>query len=140
MAERTIGTARLSEVERRLTKWRRLHGGRGRPIPEELWAAAAGVAAVAGVKQTARALGVDRERLARRVVARSSGNVSVVVPAGGCGALSPAFVEVDAQRVFGRGKAVVRLRSRDGEQLEVEVEGGGVEAAAVARALWERSR
>jgi hypothetical protein len=35
---------------------------------------------------------------------------------------------------------VVRLTSRDGEQLEIEVEGGAVDVAAVARAFWERAR
>jgi hypothetical protein len=53
---------------------------------------------------------------------------------------SPAFVEVDAQRVLSRGKTVVRLTSRDGEQLEIEVEGSAMDVAAVARAFWERAR
>jgi hypothetical protein len=42
--------------------------------------------------------------------------------------------------VFAHGKTVVRLSRRDGEQLEIEVEGSAMDAAAVARALWERAR
>jgi hypothetical protein len=53
---------------------------------------------------------------------------------------SAAFVEVDTRGVFARGQTVVRLRSRDGEQLEIAVEGGALDVAAVARAFWERSR
>jgi len=42
--------------------------------------------------------------------------------------------------VFARGQTVVRLTSRDGEQLEISVEGGAVDLASVARAFWERAR
>jgi hypothetical protein len=55
-------------------------------------------------------------------------------------AVGPAFVEVDARGVFCRVKTVVRLSRRDGEQLEIEVEGSAMDVAAVARALWERAR
>lgn len=101
--------------------------------------AATEVAATAGVNETARVLGVDRERLLRRVEARPSGASGAAAPTG-TSAASSAFVEVDAQRVFARGKTVIRLSRRDGEQLEIEVEGSAMDAAAVARALWERAR
>jgi hypothetical protein len=163
MAERTTTAVRLGRVQKQLSSWRERHGGRGRAIPEELWRAAVEVAAVAGVSETARVLGVDRERLVRRLGARPSGAFGSAVPprtthpkrkdaadraAGAFGSAVPprttlastAFVEVDAQRVFGRGKAIVRLTSRDGEQLEIEVEGGAMDVVAVARAFWERSR
>lgn len=133
----TTGTVGLERVEKKLSNWRDRHGGRGRRIPEELWRAAAEVAAQAGVNETARVLGVDRERLLRRVGSRASvasGAAALARPA----VASPAFVEVDARGVFVRGKTVVRLTSRDGEQLEVE--GSAMDVAAVARAFWERSR
>lgn len=140
MAERTTATVELVRIGRKLSSWRERHGGRGRAIPERLWAEAAEVAAVAGVNEAARELGVDRERLARRVAERSGkASSEVAVPARRAPA-SAAFVEVDAHRVFARGVTVVRLTSRDGEQLEIEVEGGAVDVAAVARAFWERAR
>jgi hypothetical protein len=139
MAEPETTRGQLDRVQREFTRWREQHGGRGHPIPAELWKAAAQVAAIQGVKATARALGVDRGRLARRVVA-SPCEASGMTRSPGAGLASAAFVEVDAQRVFARGKAVIRLRSRDGEQLEVEVEGGVMDVQAVARAFWERSR
>lgn len=135
----TTGLVGLERVEKKLSTWRGRHGGRGRRIPEELWRAAAEVAALAGVNETARVLGVDRERLLRRVGPRASGASGAAVLAQPAVA-SPAFVEVDARGVFGRGKTVVRLTSRDGEQLEIEVEGSAMDVAAVARAFWERSR
>jgi hypothetical protein len=138
MAQTTV-MVELGRVEKQLSRWRERHGGRGRRLPEPLWMAAAEVAAIAGVNETARVLGVDRERLLRRVGARPSGASGVAAPTGTTAA-SSAFVEVDAQRVFARGKTVVRLSRRDGEQLEIEVEGSAMDAAAVARALWERAR
>jgi hypothetical protein len=138
MAQTTL-MVELGRVEKQLSRWRERHGGRGRRLPEALWVAATEVAATAGVNETARVLGVDRERLLRRVGARASGGSGVAGPAGTTAA-SSAFVEVDAQRVFARGKAVIRLSRRDGDQLEIEVEGSAMDAAAVARALWERAR
>jgi len=118
-------------------RWREQHGGRGHPIPAELWKAAAQVAAVQGVNATARALGVDRSRLARRL--ERSGTSRVAQPEQ-TALPGTAFVEVDSQSVFARGQTVVRLTSRDGEQLEISVEGGAVDLASVARAFWERAR
>jgi hypothetical protein len=138
MVERTT-TAELGRVEKKLSSWREQHGGRGRAIPEELWAEAAGVASVAGVAETARVLCVDRERLARRVSERASGASALIALPSRRAPVSAAFVEVDAHRVFTRGKTLVRLTSRDGEQLELEVEGNAMEVAAVARALWRRA-
>jgi hypothetical protein len=138
MAQTTV-TVELGRVQKRLSSWRERHGGRGRAIPEELWRAAVEVAAIAGVNETARVLGVDRERLLRRVEARPRGASGSAVPTRTTLA-SPAFVEVDAHRVFARGKTVVRLTSCEGEQLEIEVEGSAMDVAAVARALWERAR
>jgi hypothetical protein len=135
MAEHVGTTAELGRVQRKLSSWREQHGGRGRPIPDALWVAVAEVAAVEGVTTTARALGVDRERLARRVEERSA-----TFHAAASAQTGTAFVEVDPGSVFARGQTVVRLTSRDGEQLEIAVEGGAVDVAAVARAFWERSR
>ena len=44
MAERETTRGQLEQVQKRLARWRARHGGRGRPIPDALWAAAATVA------------------------------------------------------------------------------------------------
>jgi hypothetical protein len=139
MAKQTTAAVELGRVRRKLSSWRERHGGRGRPIPEELWRAAVDVASIAGVSETARVLGVDRERLVRRVGERPSEAPGAAVPTRTTVA-SPAFVELDAQSVLSRGKTVVRLTSREREQLEIEVEGSAMDVAAVARAFWERAR
>lgn len=136
MAE-TAAKLELGRVERKLSSWRERHGGRGRPIPEELWKAAAEVAAIAGVNATARALGVDRERLARRVERAESAPLASTTATG---LASAGFVEVDGRSVFTGGKTVVRLAGRDGEQLEITVDGDAVDVTAVARAFWRRAR
>lgn len=137
MAEREAERGRLSEVERRLSRWRRAHGGRGRPIPQALWEAAVEVAGEEGVERTARVLGVDRGRLARRVARGAESAVAAPEPR----ALSRAgFVEVDAQRVLSRGQVVVRLWGRDGERVEIAVDGGMVDVTAVAQAFWSRGQ
>jgi hypothetical protein len=70
MRERDKSGEKLGRVQRKLAQWRGQYGGRGRPIPEEVWSAAVEVAAVEGVGATARALSVDRARLSRRVAGR----------------------------------------------------------------------
>jgi hypothetical protein len=138
MAEGAKSREQLFRVQKELARWRARHGGRGRPIPAGLWAAAAEVATTAGVDATARALDVDRGRLLRRM-SGSAPPSSVVVPK----ALTRAtggFVEVDAARVFSRGQMLVRLTSRDGEQLEIALEGGAADVATVARAFWSRAQ
>jgi len=137
MAEPETTRWQLDRVQGMFLRWREQHGGRGHPIPAELWKAAAQVAAVQGVNATARALGVDRSRLARRL--ERSGTSRVAQPEQ-TALPGTAFVEVDSQSVFARGQTVVRLTSRDGEQLEISVEGGAVDLASVARAFWERAR
>ena len=54
------GRSRLALTHTRLTQWRAQHGGRGIPVPEELWAEVVKVARVEGVGPTARALRLDR--------------------------------------------------------------------------------
>jgi hypothetical protein len=129
-------TERLEEVRWRLVRWRERHGGRGRPIPEELWTAAAAVASVEGVDATARVLGVDRARLARRVVSSPS---MVTAPQRVARFTPPeaAFVELPRVQSPPAGQIVVRLSGRDGEQMEII---GGTEVLAVVRELWNRAR
>ena len=137
MSEREKSREQLVRVQKQLARWRAQHGGRGRPIPAALWAAAAEVASTEGVEATARALDVDRARLLRRVKCAPPSSVGVrrgPLPTGA------GFVEVDAARVFSRGQMLVRLTNRDGEQLEIALEGGAADVATVARGFWSRAQ
>lgn len=56
MANATKRGGSLEETREALERWRRAHGGRGKPIPAAFWTDAASVARVHGVGATARAL------------------------------------------------------------------------------------
>jgi hypothetical protein len=66
MSQKPISRPQLDGARQRLERWRKEHGGTGRAIPEELWDEAARVAREEGIAETARALRLDRYRLARR--------------------------------------------------------------------------
>lgn len=139
MAEREAGSrGRLGKTRQRLERWRERYGGRGQPIPADLWDAAVDVARVEGVDSTARALRLDRGRLARRMELASACSGSVPEQAGHA---SDGFVEVDARVLCTAGQTVVRFEGRDGERLQVELSGGSViDVAELARAFWSRPR
>jgi len=122
--------ARLSRARDRLARWRERHGGPGIPLPDELWAEAVEVARVEGVATTARALRVDRTRLAVRMreQCRDAG-----------ADLGGEFVEVDTSRLRVHGQTVIRLESCDGERLEIELSDAmRVDVVALAEAFWTR--
>lgn len=81
----TTDSGALQRLRSRLARWRREHGGRGRRIPEDLWAEAAWLAATEGEAQVAREAGLSRKGLAWRVAAlsddRSSSSFVEVAPA-----------------------------------------------------------
>lgn len=124
------GRSRLDLTRDRLAQWRAQHGGRGIPVPEELWAEAVKVARIAGAGPTARALRLDRGQLATRM---AMGRGPEVGQTGG------GFVELDAGRLGLSPRTVVRFHGRDGEQLEVELGAGtAIDLAALAEAFWRR--
>jgi hypothetical protein len=125
----------LEATREALAKWRRSHGGRGRPIPTELWSAAADVADANGVAEVARALRLDPRKLAK--VVEGSAPRNGVEPA--------QFMELgglDLSEPRGRGKAVLELVGREGDRVRVEILGDASvaeELVALARAFWSRS-
>lgn len=127
--------SQLSRARRSLEQWRREFGGPGRPIPAKLWEQAAAIARVEGVDATARALRLDRQRLACRVgVAAESPSQD---PAPSCGE----FVEIDARGLLGAEPTVVRLVGRDGERLEIALRStSALDVVTLARAFWDRTR
>jgi hypothetical protein len=126
------GRSRLALTHARLTQWRAQHGGRGIPVPEELWAEVVKVARVEGAGTTARVLGLDRARLEARMA--MDGGTEVAQVSGG-------FVEFDAGRLGLSPRTVVRFHGRDGERLEVELgAGAAIDLAGLAEAFWRRGR
>jgi hypothetical protein len=134
MVERETNRTELAEVHKQLAWWRGRYGGRGRPIPEELWAGATEVAGTLGVDATARALGLDRARLALRLSASSGGVVQRPSTRS-----RPTFVELEARQATpSRGQVVVRLVGREGDQMEIS--GSAVDVTSVVREVWRPSR
>ena len=143
--QETAGGSRLPTVRRRLSEWRERHGGRGRPIPAELWDAAVTVARNEGVAQTARALGVDRRRLERLAAteqpALAASALRVAPPPSVALPPSVDFVQLDAEAFCPRGLTVVQLEGADGERVRVELSGASaVDVVALSRAFWSRGR
>jgi len=129
--ERTL-RHELSSTRQRLERWRRQHGGPGRPIPEWLWHEAVELARVEGVGATARALRLDRQRLTARM-SEVGGSVPGDIEAG--------FVEVETGGLWLSGQTVVRFEGPDGERLQVEVNGPApLDLVGLAQAFWSRRR
>jgi hypothetical protein len=130
------GCDRLAHARERLARWRAQHGGPGIPVPEALWAEAVGAARVAGVEATARALRLDRSRLAARMT-----TAEVAAGGGASGEVGGGFVELEAGRLGLSPRTVLRLEGRDGERLEVELgAGAAIDLAALPEAFWRRRR
>ena len=127
------GRSRLALIHARLTQWRAQHGGRGIPVPDELWAeVVVKVARVEGAGTTARVLHLDRARLEARMAMDREPEVAEV---------SDGFVELDAGRLGLSPRTVVRFHGRDGERLEVELgAGAAIDLGALADAFWRRRR
>jgi hypothetical protein len=107
------------------------------------------VARVEGVDVTARALGVSRAGLERRLGAASAAGAATI--AGACPATVAAraagdargrgFVEIDARVLGGSPRVIVQLEGRDGERLRVELgDAAVVDVVALARAFLGRAR
>lgn len=137
MTETTKRGGTLEETRLALERWRRAHGGRGKPIPLALWRQAAGVARAHGVGVTARALRVSPAKLARLAAAPA-----VDAPAATRVTAAPGFVALGGLRVSASREAgvVLELVHHDGARMRVEVTGDacGVELATIARAFWSR--
>jgi hypothetical protein len=132
------GRDRLALTRERLARWRAQHGGRGIPVPKALWAEAVEVARMVGVDATARALRLDRSRLAARMATTTA---TVAADGPGSGDLRGGFVELDARQLGRPPRTVIRMEGRDGERLEIELAAGtALDLAVLAGAFWRRGR
>ena len=96
MGQRT--STDLNELGERVTEWRAAHGGRGSRIPDHLWKDAVGVARVAGVWATAKALHFNYEALKGRLKQAGSSGTVVEGPAKRGGAAGGKRAEVAMAR------------------------------------------
>jgi hypothetical protein len=126
----------LEAVREALASWRRSQGGRGRPIPPELWSDAADVARAGSVPEVARALRLDVRKLARLVEGGAGSAPRAEVEPADFVALG--CLELGAPREPRR--TVIELVGHEGDRVRVEVgDRGGADLVAIARAFWGRS-
>lgn len=119
-----------------LEQWRR-QPGRGRRIPERLWALAVKLARRHGVSKTSQALRLDYYSLKSRVEAAPRGRRR----GGGRGQADGQFVELPVCAVAGTSACVVEFEDRRGRKLRMELQGlGAGELVTLARSLWSEGR
>jgi hypothetical protein len=123
--------ARLEQVKQRFVLWR---AGRkpGAHVTDALWAAAVGLVARQGLMRVARELGVDSERLKKRLE-----RGAVAAPAGRGGKRDVQFVELFAPSSGAPAGAacVVDMRNGRGGTMRVELANGDA-LAILAGAFW----
>lgn len=121
MSARTtpIVSVGMEQTRRRMERWRATRMASG-PMPEKLWAAAAKLARRHGVYPTARALGLEYNKLKR--LSQSAHHTQKALP-------SPGFVELIAPQPAGVSQCRIELESPRGGRLKIEF-------PAVASADW----
>lgn len=123
---------RLNRVFRLFSQWRRQSGGRGRRIPEDLWAAAGEVARAEGVYGVSQVLRLDYTRL--KQWAADAPSVQTV-------GSDVAFVELSPGPVRDASEAVVEVERRDGARLRLELRGRPeLDVAGLVKAVLEGGR
>ena len=128
---REAGSRELVAARQRVERWRKDHGGRGSRIPDDLWNEAAGLARVAGLWTTARALRLNYERLKARV-GRVDGKEQVA------GQQGSAFVDLGMGQLCG-SRTVLDMVGRGGERMRIEVTGAStVDVVGLTQTFWGR--
>lgn len=122
----------LARARAELARWRRDSGGRGRRIPDELWANAVGLARAVGLTTTAHALKLDPVSLEARLKEVEQQEQQERLQ----GREQAAFVEIGGLPP-GSAVTVVELVSRDGERMRIEI-GGPLDVLGLSRAFWSQ--
>ena len=113
----------LEELRDRVTRWRSKNGGRGRRLPDWVWAEAGVLVPRVGVDRVSRALKLRTERVAAFAEIVAPGEPDAAAPSG--------FVELAPSMVLGDGSVVAELELRG--SVRARVRGG--DADSVARVL-----
>jgi hypothetical protein len=126
----------LQQLQRQLDSWRQSQRPRSR-LPDELWSAAATLAATHGVSSVAGQLGLEYNKLRRKLESsapRSASRGSAAAPKG--------FVELPAlDWPNGAGRAwTVELWDGGRAKMTVQMSGEASALIALAEAFWRRRR
>ncbi len=117
----------MAQTRRRLERWRETRTV-GMPIPEKLWAAAEKLAQRHGVYPTARALGLEYNKLKR--LSQSGGETQKALP-------TPAFVELMAPQPAGVSECRIELEGPRGGRMRIELSSVSAEfVVGLCRVIW----
>lgn len=130
--------AEMKALVARVERWRRLEGGRGARVPEELWKLAAEVARTQGVYATARALRLNYVRLQKRVGStKATGGALRKARVKHANETQPAFIDLGTAALGSGHKMVIELEGRSGERLRMDVTGGNsADVVGLAQMFW----
>ncbi len=101
----------MEQARRRLERWRETSTP-GLALPERLWAVAVKLARRHGVYRTARALGLEYNKLKR--LSQSAGHTQTA-------SASPAFVELSVPRSAGESACRIELAGPRGGSMKIEL-------------------
>jgi len=117
----------MEQTRRRLERWRETRTV-GMPMPEKLWAAAAKLTQRHGVYPTARALGLEYNKLKR--LAQLAGRPQKAPP-------SPAFVELIAAQPVGVAECRIEVEGRGGRlKIELPAVASADLVVSLCRVVW----
>jgi hypothetical protein len=124
-----VRTRDVERIKRRIEHWRHTRLKR-KPMPEQLWVAAAAVARKHGVNYVAKELRLNHTSLQKRVRAGK--------PDGG----GQSFVEVDLGVTGGAAtQTVIELTDETGAQVTIKTVGDhGVDMMSLAHEFWGRGK
>lgn len=129
MSTRTtpIVTHGMEQTRRRLARWRGTRRA-GVPMPDKLWATATKLAQRHGVYPTARALGLEYNKLKR--LAQAAGPRAKALP-------SPAFVELIAPPAVGGSACRIEVGGPRGARMTIELPMVSAElVVGLCRVVW----
>jgi len=127
-ARKTIASpVGMEQARRRLARWRETRKV-GSPMPESLWAVAVRLTRQHGVYRTARALGLEYNKLKR--LAQSAGDTRKALP-------SPAFMELIAPQPTGVSECWIELEGPRGGRMKIELPIASAElVVGLCRVVW----
>lgn len=144
-----VALAGIEPVQRRIESWRqqRLPGS---AMPEELWSAAAELAARHSVYAVSRRLGLKFDKLKRHLEQRHPDKIvnrrapKRGEPGGRTGLEAGSFLELNAAQLFGQSpaelEAVLELVAPDGARMRVSLRGQtAVDLPALVHAFGRRA-
>jgi hypothetical protein len=124
--------AALEELRGRVTRWRAKHGGRGKRLPDWVWAQAGSLAPRVGVDGVAQALKLRVDRLAAFADLVAPGEITPAGPSG--------FVELAPGMVLGDGSVVAEIELRGSVRARVRGGDPDVVARVLCRLIEEDRR